>query len=219
MAQRTIHYLIGEELIGLGVRDVDRFRVGNLLPDAIEDLVYRDLTHYQQDRELDGRSVRLSDFERFRREFSPLVETDGLYLGYYMHLVEDACYRRFWKKVGFEERVITREMVAVLHNDYHLLNAYIVRRFGLRDEIVFPANFDREPVNRIYPFLLRDFLDEMRGDFTEEPQGTTRYMTETLLEDYLAGAREVCREALRRILAGEKPLDPLELTWYKEEQR
>ena len=213
MAQRTIHYLIGEELIGLGVRDVDRFRVGNLLPDAIEDLVFRNLTHYQSDREIDGKSVRLSDFERFRRDFAPLVETDGLYLGYYMHLVEDACYRRFWRESGFPERRITREMVTDLHNDYHLLNAYIVRRWGIRDEIVFPADFEREPINRIYPFLLKDFLEEMHGDFTERPEGQTRYMTEEKLERYLAGAMGVCREALRRILAGEEPLDPLSLTW------
>ena len=213
MAQRTIHYLMGEKLIGLGVRDVDRFRVGNLLPDAIEDLVYRSLTHYQEDRELDGRSVRLSDFERFRREFSPLVETDGLYLGYYMHLVEDACYRRFWNRVRFAPRDMTREQVAALHNDYHLLNRYIVSHYGIRDEIVFPEHFENAPVNRIYPFLLKDFLAEMRGDFSEKPQGTTRSLTETLLEEFLAGAMEVCREALRRILAREKPLDPLDLTW------
>ena len=213
MAQRTIHYLIGEELIGMGVRDVDRFRVGNLLPDAIEDLVFRDLTHYQREEMVGGESKRFSDFERFRREFAPLVETDGLYLGYYMHLVEDACYRMFWKKVGLQERQMTREKVAVLHNDYHLLNAYIVRSRGLRDEIVFPENFDREPVKRIYPFLLKDFLDEMRGDFSENPQGTTRYMTEALLEDYLVGAMPVCREALRRILSGGEPMDPRDLTW------
>ncbi|MBQ3480797.1 MAG: hypothetical protein IJQ43_02925 [Oscillospiraceae bacterium] len=213
MAQRTIHYLIGEELIGLGVRDVDRFRVGNVLPDAIEDLVYRNLTHYQSDALLGGRSVRFSDFERFRREFAPLVETDGLYLGYYMHLVEDACYRRFWKKIGFPERHMTREKVAVLHNDYHLLNAYIVRSRGLRDELVFPAGFEREPINRLYPFLLKDFLEEMRGDFTEDPQGTTHYMTEALLEEYLSGAMDVCRDALRRILSGEEPLDARSLTW------
>ena len=58
MAQRTIHYLIGEELIGMGVRDIDRFRVGNLLPDAIEDLIYRPLTHYQVDVPIDGGSAR-----------------------------------------------------------------------------------------------------------------------------------------------------------------
>lgn len=213
MAQRTIHYLLGEELIGLGVRDVDRFRVGNLLPDAIEDLIFRDLTHYQTDTQIGGETKRLSDFERFRREFAPLVETDGLYLGYYMHLIEDACYRRFWNRVRFAPRDMTRENVAVLHNDYHLLNRYIVSRYGIRNEIVFPENFEREPVNRIYPFLLRDFLDEMRGDFTENPQGTTHYLTETLLEEFLADARDTCREALRRILSGGEPMDPRSLTW------
>ena len=213
MAQRTIHYLLGEELIGLGVRDVDRFRVGNLLPDAIEDLIFRNLTHYQTDTQIGGETKRLSDFERFRREFAPLVETDGLYLGYYMHLIEDACYRRFWKKIGFADRQMTREKVAVLHNDYHLLNRYIVSRYGIRNEIVFPENFEREPVNRIYPFLLRDFLDEMRGDFTENPQGTTHYLTETLLEEFLTDARDTCREALRRILSGGEPMDARTLTW------
>ena len=213
MAQRTIHYLLGEELIPLGIRDADRFRIGNLLPDAIEDLVFRAQTHYQVDTEKGGKSLRFSDFERFRRDFSPLVETDGLYLGYYMHLVEDACYRIFWQKVRLFERDMTREKVAILHNDYHLLNAYIVSRYGIRDELVWPEGFESEPVNRIYPFLLRDFLSEMRGDFTERPEGKTVYMTEALLEEYLSDTRGVCRDALRRILTGGEPLDPKSLTW------
>ena len=213
MAQRTIHYLLGEELIGLGVGDVDRFRVGNLLPDAIEDLVFRNLTHYQVEFEKDGREWRFCDFERFRRDFAPLVETDGLYLGYYMHLVEDACYRIFWNRVRFAPRDMTRPEVAVLHHDYHLLNRCIVLRYGIRNEIVFPENFEREPLRRIYPFLLRGFLDEMREDFTEEPQGRTRYLTEELLEQFLAETRPVCREALRRVLAGERATEPRSLCW------
>ena len=213
MAQRTIHYLLGEELIPLGIRDADRFRIGNLLPDAIEDLVFRAQTHYQIDTVKGGKSLRFSDFERFRRDFSPLVETDGLYLGYYMHLVEDACYRIFWQKVRLFERDMTREKVAILHNDYHLLNAYIVSRYGIRDELVMPAHFSDEPINRIYPFLLEEFLAEMRGDFTEHPEGKTVYMTEALLEEYLSDTRGVCRDALRRILTGGEPLDPMRLTW------
>ena len=213
MAQRTIHYLLGEELIPLGIRDADRFRIGNLLPDAIEDLVFRAQTHYPVDTVKGGKSLRFSDFERFRRDFSPLVETDGLYLGYYMHLVEDACYRIFWQKVRLFERDMTREKVAILHNDYHLLNAYIVSRYHIRDELVWPEGFESEPVNRIYPFLLRDFLSEMRGDFTEHPEGKTVYMTEALLEEYLSDTRGVCRDALRRILTGGEPLDPMSLTW------
>ena len=213
MAQRTIHYLLGEELIKLGISDVDRFRVGNLLPDAIEDLVFRNLTHYQREFEKDGKSLRFSDFERFRRDFAPLVERDDLYLGYYMHLVEDACYRIFWNRVRFAPRDMTRAQVAVLHKDYHLLNAYIVRSYGVRNEIVFPENFESEPVNRIYPFLLKGFLEEMKDDFTEKTQGRTQYLTEELLERFLAEARPVCREALRRVLDGEEPTDPKSLCW------
>ena len=108
---------------------------------------------------------------------------------------------------------MTREKVAVLHNDYHLLNAYIVSRYHIRDELIWPEGFESEPVNRIYPFLLEDFLAEMRGDFTEHPEGKTVYMTEALLEDYLSDAMDVCRDALRRILTGAEPLDPLSLTW------
>ena len=111
------------------------------------------------------------------------------------------------------ERDMTREKVAILHNDYHLLNAYIVSRYHIRDELVWPEGFESEPVNRIYPFLLRDFLSEMRGDFTEHPEGKTVYMTEALLEEYLSDTRGVCRDALRRILTGGEPLDPMSLTW------
>ena len=53
----------------------------------------------------------------------------------------------------------------------------------------------------------------MRGDYTENPQGTTHYLTETLLEEFLADARDTCREALRRILSGGEPMDPRSLTW------
>jgi hypothetical protein len=217
MAQRTIHYMIGEELIrrsGGAVRDVDRFRIGNLLPDAIEGLKDRALTHYQEDIRRDGKLLRISDFERFRREFAPLVERDGLYLGYYMHLVEDACYRRLWAQIGLKGIPVTEAFVERLHLDYHLLNAYTVRRWGLRDELVWPEGFEDEPINRIYPFLLRDFLAEMRGDFSENPQGETRYITERHVELYVSEYLGLCCEALRRVLDG-NPLDPAELAWER----
>lgn len=213
MAQRTIHYMIGEELIrGGGIRDVDRFRIGNVLPDAIEGLAFRSLTHYQKKFRRDGKTLRISDFERFRREFAPLVETDGLYLGYYMHLIEDACYRKLWVRIGLKGKIVTDEDVERLHRDYHLLNAYIVRRWELRDELVWPEGFEREPINRIYPFLLREFLAEMRGDFSEDLTGETHFITERHVELYVSDYLAFCREALRRVLDG-RPVDPMELVW------
>ncbi len=47
MAQRTIHYLIGEELLRrCDLRDAERFRVGNLLPDAHTQTSHREITHF-----------------------------------------------------------------------------------------------------------------------------------------------------------------------------
>ena len=213
MAQRTIHYMIGEELIrGGGVRDAARFRIGNVLPDAIEGLAFRAQTHYQIEIERDGRTLRCSDFERFRREFASLVETDDLYLGYYMHLIEDACYRIFWGQIGLQRMPITEAFVARLHQDYHLLNAYTVRRWALRDELVFPEGFEREPINRIYPFLLREFLEEMRGDFEEHPEGETLYITEAHVERFVVEYLDFFREALARVQSG-APLVPMDLLW------
>ena len=214
MAQRTIHYLIGEELIAQGgVRNVDRFRIGNLLPDAIAGLAWRDQTHYQKILLLDGREQKYSDFEQFRRDFSDKVEEDDLYLGYYMHLVEDACYRLLWREYGLWEKIRSEADVEILHQDYHLLNAAIVRRWGIRDELVYPAGFEAEAINRIYPFLLRDFLEEAHGDFTEDPRGEMQLISEAFVERYVAEYLEVCRGAMRRLLAHEQPLDPKSMSW------
>lgn len=214
MAQRTIHYLIGEELIRSGaVRDVDRFRIGNVLPDAIARIDDRYITHYQKRVVEHGRTVRYSDFERFRRDFAALVESDDLYLGYYMHLIEDACYRRLWARIGLKGRVVTNEEIERLHQDYHLLNAFTVRRWGLRDELVFPERFETEPIGRIYPFLLRDFLEEMHGDFLEHPEGETFYITEADIELFVEESRDFLLDTLRRMRSGAAPLDPRELAW------
>ena len=213
MAQRTVHYLLGEMLIDCGVKDVDRFRIGNLLPDAIESTAFRDLTHYTKSELIDGKTRKYSDFEAFRREFAPLVESDGLYLGYYLHLVEDACCRVQWDELGILGRIRDFDDVRRLHRDYHILNGYIVRRWGIEDSLVMPEGFENEPVTRIYPFLLTDFLTEMRGDFDDPARGETVFVTERTIDSFVEDYLDICRDALRRILTGAEPLDPKTLCW------
>lgn len=213
MAQRTIHYLIGEELLRrCDLRDAERFRVGNLLPDAHTQTSHREITHFPFRFIRGGEEMRGYDFERFRREFSPKVEEDSLCLGYYMHLVEDACYRRMWKAHGLKGRIKTDEDIRLLHRDYHILNAYITARYGAGRVPEYPAHFEHEPVMRVYPFRLRELLEALRGDFRERTEGETRFVTEAMLEEYLADALPICADALGRVLDG-RPLDPMELVW------
>ena len=92
MAQRIVHYLIAVRLAEeIPVSDRQRFLAGSLLPDAHTVPEDREKTHY---RTYCGDS-RIYDFNRFRKEYPDEIFRDDLYLGYYLHLIEDAVYRFF----------------------------------------------------------------------------------------------------------------------------
>ncbi|MDD6159974.1 MAG: hypothetical protein PUB51_02430 [Oscillospiraceae bacterium] len=215
MAQRTIHYLIGELLLNEKIRDTNRFRVGNLLPDAYEGNGKRSRTHFTK-KTLDpdsGRAVRFCDFGEFLRMFEHKAKTDDLYLGYYMHLVEDACFRVFWKENGLQSRINSAADVELLHRDYRLLNGYFVERYKIKNETFPLSTFDCEPINQIYPFLLDDFFREFDLDFTQRCEGTTTFLSGKMVDDFVSDYIGACKDALRRIQYGEPPLPSETFTW------
>ena len=214
MAQRTIHYLMGELIRDGGIGDMDRFRVGNVLPDAYGEGATRRGTHFIVDAEdpVTGASFQYCDYEGFRRQFEAEVSSDGLYLGYYLHLFEDACFRVFWKSRGLQPRIRCRADVETLHRDYHLLNAYIVGNYGIRNELVFPHGFEGERIHRLGPFWLEKFMDEFSADFTERPTGSPVFLTGQMLDEFIAEYVPLCKEALARVRDG-RPFPSMELTW------
>ena len=118
MAQRTIHYAFGEILSRqVHLKDQQRFLLGSILPDAYANMSDRDRTHYKVKTET---HIYL-DFGAFRAQFRAEMLRDDLYLGYYMHLVEDAFYRQFMYS-GHFQAAHSRADVALLHNDYNILN-------------------------------------------------------------------------------------------------
>ena len=133
MAQRTVHYLFGELFSQqIEIKDKQRFLLGNVLPDAYAKGSDRDRTHFivKTDTQV------YFDFSKFRDEYAELIRSDDLYLGYYMHLVEDAFYRAFFYNDRFT-MPCTREEVPILHKDYHILNSYIVQKYNLHNILAF----------------------------------------------------------------------------------
>lgn len=210
MAQRTIHYIIGEWLLDCSIGNANRFRLGNLLPDAYGEDGVRRRTHFTKVLE-DGR--RFSDFEAFRERFPDRVETDDLYLGYYLHLVEDACFRGFVARRGFRGRIQKPQDISFLHRDYHILNRYLTEKYGLTMMIEPVPELELEPICGIYPFRQQELLEELRRDLSEQVEGETCYLTEDMLEAFLSEALPICRDALLRIRQGGEPLDPMSLAW------
>jgi len=212
MAQRIIHYIMGEKLLEQGVHHPDRFRIGNLLPDAYTGMQYRRRTHFVHQEEVDGKTVRVCDFPAFHDAFSSLIQKDDLYLGYYMHLVEDAFSRVFWKKEPFHIPP-GAQGVALLHRDYHLLNRYFVESRGLKFDLSLPQKFEEEPIRQIYPFDLSGFLKEFEQDFHDPAEGTCTFLSEEMMEEMLAESEPVIQHAFHLMKEENRPLNPTDFVW------
>ncbi|MBQ1520236.1 MAG: hypothetical protein IIZ56_02040 [Clostridia bacterium] len=222
MAQRLLHYLIGERLISSALahpsaEDAARFRLGNLLPDAYPPGRANELrktTHFIVRLSETEPVQKCSDFERFRRMFRQRIPLDGLYLGYYLHLVSDACYRRLFYASVTDAFAQTAENISFLHRDYHILNALIVRKFKLENALLVCPSVENEPIMAIAPFDAAGIVSALDDDFKENTAGELRYLAPELPEKFIEYALPVCLEALEGLLSG-SPMDPASLTWRR----
>lgn len=212
MAQRTIHLALGAYVAArMTILDENRFLLGNILPDAFSDRIHRQKTHYKK-LTPDGRVY--FDFQQFRREFSREIQEDDLYLGYYLHLIEDVYYRQFLHTgYDFWQHIRTMEDVNRLHEDYHLLNTYLVRTYGLQDTVTLPPDFDREPLHRIAPFDAPGFLRQLRGDYRETVSGPTALLTEELLDRFFRENMDLILLEAEKVRSGDFSTDPLAFAW------
>ena len=208
MAQRTIHYLFGEMISGqIKLTDKKRFLLGSILPDAI-DPADRSTSHFKVKTD----AYKYFDFAAFRNQYFDLMLRDDLYLGYYMHLVEDAFYRAFF----YTDRYTmprSKAEVPVLHNDYHILNGYIVRKYQLHNILDSTFSLENEPICHIAPFRIGEFLREMACDFTEQTEGEPVFLTKDSLDAYVNTYPPLAIEEANSIRSGSSLLTPTDYAW------
>ena len=154
------------------------------------------------------------DFSKFRDEYDELIRRDDLYLGYYMHLVEDAFYRQFL----YSDRVIrpsNPEEVSMLHNDYHILNSHIVNNYHLQNKLVFSIDLEDEAIGGIAEFRVDGFLEDMSGDFMDQTTGTTRFLTEDLLDEFIDKYVSLGLKELQSVRSGSTLLRSIDFAWKR----
>ena len=208
MAQRTIHYLFGE-MISRQVKltDKKRFLLGSILPDAI-DPACRNTSHFK----VKTPTHKYFDFASFRNQYFDLMRHDDLYLGYYMHLVEDAFYRAFFYSDRFT-MPRSKDEVPILHNDYHILNNYIVRKYQIHNILEGIFSLENEPLRHIATFRIDEFLREMAKDFTEQTEGTPVFLTADSLDEYVKIYLPLAVEEVKTIRNGSSILTPTDYSW------
>lgn len=208
MAQRLIHYLLGEMLSKeIELKNKERFLLGSVMPDAYKELKYRDKTHFAN--RTDGTYF---DFNLFREKFGRQMNEDDLYLGYYMHLVEDVFYRQFIHRDQFRVPNGSEE-VLILHNDYHILNSYIVSKYNCQNILQDKINLDSEKIMEIAEFRIDEFLHDLAGDFSEKIQGETVFITEDMLDQFIEEYVPIMLEELKAVKNGSTNLVAKDYKW------
>ncbi len=213
MPQRMVHWLFGEALIDKRIQNPDRFRIGNLLPDAYGDPSFRRTTHFVRPlATTDGSLLRFCDFPSFSARFGDLLLTDDLYLGYGMHLLEDAVTRTFLKRANIRVPN-TPEGIAALHRDYHLFNRFLVKTYDLCFTARMPEGFERERILEVYPFDLEGFLKEFEKDFSDPAEGELQILSLPLLEQMITEAVPVLKNALTDLINENRLPEPTMYVW------
>lgn len=214
MAQRMIHYMIGEMLAQeTELKDKNRFLIGSVIPDAYTDIRYRDVTHFRYFSE--DRKYSCYDIDRFRNTYRDKILQDDLYLGYYMHLVEDVFYRRFIRSdhkitvFGYDDKV------RILHRDYHVLNRYIRERWHLRYELTIPEDLENEDIFHIAEFEIPGFLKALQDDFSETVEEKTVYVTEEMIDEFMERYYPVIAIEFSHAVTGDFQLRAADYAWKR----
>ena len=211
MAQRTIHYLFGEMIARqVAIVDKERFLLGSIMPDAVE-ACQKDKSHFKVRTD----KLKYLDFEAYRNQYFDRMQQDDLYLGYYMHLVEDAFYRVFIYQDRFT-MPRNKEEVALLHRDYHILNAYIVKKYNMHNILEKDMIIDHEPIGGIETFLIQESLTKLSDEFVEQTQGATAFLTEGMVDEFIETYLPLAVEEVRNLKKGNSVLRMRDYTWPRK---
>ena len=212
MAQRTIHMLFGTLLSGrIELFDQNRFLIGSILPDAYINPTNRKAAHFI--KYIADENCLYFDFRDFLESFQNKVMEDDLYLGYYAHLVEDAFYRFFlYYEKHFMEKIKSYEL-DILHNDYHILNSYIVRKYALPSRLEPPNDFESELFSEITEFDIDKIVRDYENDINELCEEKTVLLTEDMLDEFVFKYIDILANELFSVRNGYSTLNVLDYKW------
>ena len=209
MASRMMHLAVTHSLAeSCDVKDRERFFLGSVIPDSAPKAV----SHYY--KYFDSGRRKTYDLPAFREHYSDFLG-DSLYLGYYMHLIQDLVFRdHLYHTVGY---VPTNEKVVQLHRDYELLNRYICKKYRIESLPAVPVDIGSELIVKELSLDVRGFIRDMSRDLTEQPQGEPVFYTASVAEEYFSRALAACRTELSALDGKGEHTDEKRFSWLRHD--
>lgn len=213
MASSIIHLAITNELRKrLSFTDANRLQFGAIVVDAGVGGNKKGKAHMKVTVQ-DG-TKKTYDFDRYRELFGERMLTDDLYMGYYLHLVQDALYRNYvydryhWDPIrpGNAER---------LHKDYQIINQYVIGKYQLENDLTIPKGFKDEAVNQICSFDTEGLMRDMDSYFLPVDEEPVFFFTKEMADEFIGEAVEFCAEEVKKLRDGKPGFDMLTYAWNR----
>ena len=205
MASRTMHLATIEKLkTYFDVKDIDRLRLGIILPDAYNGCRSTEDSHLKIC--ISNGTMKTYDLNYYRQKFGERMKTDDLYLGFYLHLIQDMTFRHFvYDKHRWNPKI--EGNIERLHNDYRLLNTYIIDKYELEPNINIPTDFENESINKLYPFDIEQQTKDLQQDFIPYDKGDIFFFTEKMADSFIEEVVEICQREIKSIFYGGQFMD------------
>lgn len=209
MASIIIHLTVTQKVLDICEIKTCRneYFFGNILPDY----TVNENHHY---KDIFGER-KFFNLTRFRKENEDKLD-DPVYLGYYLHLVQDVIFRDFMYNLhGFSSA--QKENVLKLYRDYGHLNGYLADNYQIPLEIL--KNTDSIPAERYSDFSFnKDELEEETEKYHNvniRPEGEYSFFTPEMADDYIRRAEDACVHELSALKGEKEHIDESAYSWSK----
>lgn len=209
MASSIIHLAITNELIKqMEFKNPDRLKFGSI----VADVGYNGNSHLKI--AVDEGRKKTYDLEKFREIFAEKLKSDDLYVGYYLHLVQDILYRHFvYEKYHWNPRIPGN--VEKLHRDYAIGNYYVIQKYGLKNDIIVPTGFEKEDLNKICSYDADGLIEQMNLYFLPFEGDDTFFFTKEMADEFIDEAVVLCLQELTNLKNG-NGFDQYKNAWNSE---
>lgn len=210
MASSMIHLAITQCLTKkIKFKDSGRLSLGSILPDGI----ISGNSHLKKEI-CDGTRVTY-DLEFFREKFQEEMKQDDLYLGYYLHLIQDIFYRYFIYSEHDWNPTIPGN-IDRLHRDYAITNWHVVNCYKLNKEMVQAVEIEKEPITELAEFDVPGLVEEVRGQFVPIEEDNSFFFTKEMADEFIERATAFCMEEMKHLSEGKEGLDSVTWSWEKQ---
>ncbi len=209
MASSIIHLAITNELTKqYEFKNVDRLKLGSVLPDASDN---SNNTHLKIST--CGYNKKTYDFDKFRSMFGNLLLKDDLYLGYYLHLVQDILFRHFvYDEYNWNPLIAGN--IDRLHRDYQISNYYVVTKYKLDSNLSVPDKFNEEPICKLGIDDVDSFVENVAAYFKPVDFDDTFFFTTKMADEFIEKAVVFSLKEIEKLEHFEKGISAYEYGWH-----